>query len=155
MKTEHNLEPGRGVKQPPPVPILMVEDERDYALLIQETIGEPSAPYLLQVVESGEDAIAYLSGEGKFADRSEYPFPFLILLDLKMPGTGGFGVLRWLLEHPDIKHKLKVVILSGIHSRKEIEVVYELGAQLFWAKSDTDSLQEGLRRMKESWLQFN
>jgi CheY-like chemotaxis protein len=138
-----------------PVPILVVEDEPDYALLIQECIQDPSAPYLLRAVESGEAAIAYLSGDGVFADRDQYPFPFLILLDLKMPGTGGFGVLRWLLAHPEIKHKLIVIILSGIQSAKEVEVVYELGAQLFWAKADTDLLQHELRRLRDSWLRLN
>ena len=147
------MERGRGLSKP--VPILVVEDERDYALLIEECIQDPSAPYLLRAVESGEAAIAYLSGEGEFADRSQYPFPFLVLLDLKMPGTGGFGVLRWLLGHPEVKHKLTVVILSGVQSAKEIEVVYELGAQLFWAKSDTELLQRELRRFRDSWLRLN
>jgi len=153
MKRETDFEFGRGSNDP--VPILLVEDESDYAFLIQDCLRDPNAPYLLRVVESGEKAIAYLSGEGEFANRTEHPFPFLVLLDLKMPGTGGFGVLRWLLAHPEVKHKLTVIILSGAQSKKEIEVVYELGAQLFWAKSDTHSLRRELRRFRESWLRTN
>jgi len=153
VRTENKIELRKGLGRP--VPILMVEDERDYSLLIQECIQDPREPYALRVVESGEAAIAYLNGEGKFADRAEYPFPFLILLDLKMPGTGGFGVLRWLMAHPEVKHKVKIIILSGIQSTKEIEVVYELGAQLFCPKSDTSSLQEELRRLRDSWVRLN
>ena len=137
------------------VPILMLEDEKDYADMFRDYIHDPSEPFSLNVVQSGEEAIAYLSGESVFADRSKYPFPFLILVDLKMPGTGGFGVLRWLVAHPEIKNKLYVVILSGIQSTKEIEVVYELGAALFWAKSDTERLRDELCRLRDSWIRLN
>jgi CheY-like chemotaxis protein len=153
VKTEDKVEFESGLDRP--LPVLMVEDESDYSLLVQECIQDPSAPCALHVVESGEAAIAYLSGQGAFADRSEFPFPFLILLDLKMPGTGGFGVLRWLMAHSEVKDRLKVIILSGVQSTKEIEVVYELGAQLFCPKSDTGSLQQELRRLRDSWLRLN
>ena len=85
------------------LPILLVEDEPDQALLVQDALEEDNEFLLLQVLQSGEAAIAYLSGEGTFADRATHPFPFLMLLDLKMPGIGGFGVLRWLQRRPDVR----------------------------------------------------
>lgn len=136
-----------------PVPILVVDDERDHALFIQDILRETDIPLHVQTVESGEEAVAYLSGEGRFADRSAHPFPLLILLDLRMPGMGGFGVLRWLCSHPELKQGLNIVALSSIQSSKEIEVVYELGAQYFWAKSDSAALQDRVRRVHKSWVE--
>ena len=52
------------------------------------------------VVEDGEEVISYLKGEGIYADREKYPFPILLLLDLKMPKINGFQVLEWLHTRP-------------------------------------------------------
>jgi len=96
----------------------------------------------VHLVHSGEEAIAYLAGKGEFSDRGAHPFPFVVLLDLKMPGMGGFGVLRWLSGERDLKDKLNVIVLSSSESVKEIEVVHELGAKFFWAKSECHRLGE-------------
>jgi CheY-like chemotaxis protein len=107
----------------------------------------------VQLVESGEEAIAYLSGQGRFADRAAHPFPLLVLLDLRMPGIGGFGVLRWLCAHSELKESLDIIALSAIQSSKEIDVVYELGAHYFWAKSDCAALKDQVCRVHESWIE--
>ena len=133
------------------VPILVVEDESDYTVLIKDALSGAGFPCSLQAVESGEEAIAYLSRQGKYADDEKYPFPSLLLLDLKMPGVGGFGVLRWLATQPDVRRKLNVVILSGSQSTKEIEVVFELGAHLFWPKSDCLTLASRIRCLQRLW----
>ena len=118
------------------LPILLVEDEPDQALLVQDVLKEDGVFALLQVVQSGEEAIAYLSGAGRFADRATYPFPFLMLLDLKMPGIGGFGVLRWLQTRPDLKEEMQTVVLSSAQVSKEIGLAGELGVKWYWVKSD-------------------
>lgn len=132
-------------------PILLVEDEGDQALLIQQTLEDADSPPDVRVVSSGEAAIDYLAGAGKFADRNAHPFPFLVLLDMKMPGIGGFGVLRWLQQNPDLIEHLNVVILSSVTSSKEIEVAYELGAVFYWSKADSSKLQERVRLLRETW----
>lgn len=133
------------------VHVLLVEDEPDAAVLIQDALEGVGFPYTLQVVETGEAAIALLSGVGNRGDEEKHPSPFVLLLDLKMPGVGGFGVLRWLCSHPDIRHGLKVVILSSAQSPREIEVVFELGANFFWPKSDCLTFQKRIQCLRESW----
>jgi CheY-like chemotaxis protein len=132
------------------LPILLVEDQPDQALLVQEALKEDSEFTLLQVLQSGEEAIAYLSGEGKFADRAAYPFPFLMLLDLNMPGMGGFGVLRWLQTRPDVNQKLHTAVLSSIQSSEEIAQAGEFGAKQFWVKTDWMLLPQKIRDLKAS-----
>jgi CheY-like chemotaxis protein len=130
--------------------ILLVEDQPYQALLVQDALKQDSDFTLVQVLQSGEEAIAYLSGEGKFTDRATYPFPFLMLLDLNMPGIGGFGVLRWLQTRSDVNEKLHTVVLSSIQSSKEIELASELGAKQFWVKSDWMLLCQKIRDLKAS-----
>ena len=132
------------------LPILLVEDEPDQALLIQDVLKEDGGLRLLPVLQRGEEAIAYLSGEGRFADRATYPFPFLMLLDLKMPGMGGFGVLRWLQSHPGVNARLRTVVLSSAQSSEEIRLAGELGAKEYWVKSDWMLLRYRIRDLKAS-----
>jgi hypothetical protein len=54
-----------------------------------------------------------------------------------------------------LKQQLNLVALSSVQYSREIEVVYELGAQFFWAKSDCIALQGQLRHLHESWLAQN
>ncbi len=129
--------------------ILLVEDEPDQALLVRDALAD-SEFLLLEVVENGETAIEYLSGEGRFADRATHPFPFLMLLDLKMPRIGGFGVLRWLQSHPEVSEKLHTVVLSSFQSSKEIEMAAELGAKDYWVKSDWILLRQRIEFLKRS-----
>ncbi len=130
------------------LPILLVEDEPDQALLVQDVLKEDNNLTLLPVVQSGEEAIAYLSGVGEFANRVASPFPFLMLLDLHMPGIGGFGVLRWLQNHPEVNEKLQVVVLSSDQSSREIELAGELGVKQYWVKSDWMLLRQRIRDLK-------
>jgi CheY-like chemotaxis protein len=134
------------------VPILLVEDEDDQAALIQEALQHPDDLHQVLRVNCGEEAIAYLSGEGEFADRERNPFPLLMLLDLRMPGMGGFGVLRWLSAHPETRGHLDVIVLSSVQCPKEIEVVYELGARYYWTKTDCRTLQQQVRLLKQTWM---
>lgn len=72
--------------------MLLAEDDEDHVLLIQRAFKEAGILNPLHVVPDGEEAIAYLNGDGKYADRKEFPLPCLLLLDLKMPNKNGFEV---------------------------------------------------------------
>src|ERR1700704_1217217 len=82
--------------------ILLVEDRGDDILLIQRAFQRAGLKNPLQAVCDGEEAIAYLSGEGKYSNRAEYPLPWLVLLDLKMPRVDGFAVLKWIRQQPGL-----------------------------------------------------
>jgi CheY-like chemotaxis protein len=89
--------------------ILLVEDLADDVLLIRRAFEKAKVINPIHVVPNGEEAISYLNGSGKYANRAEYPLPDLVLLDLKMPGIDGFEVLRWIRQQPGLS-SLRVVV---------------------------------------------
>src|SRR5689334_200094 len=84
--------------------ILLVEDRGDDVMVVLRAFEHAGLKNRVIVCRDGEEAIQYLNGDGMFANRREYPLPNLILLDLKMPKIDGFGVLRWLKNHPELKN---------------------------------------------------
>src|SRR5260221_230755 len=82
--------------------ILHVEDDPNDVLLIDLAFRKAGLSPSLQVVHDGEEAIEYLSGRGSYSDRAVFPFPELILLDLKLPRRSGFEVLSWLRDREEM-----------------------------------------------------
>jgi CheY-like chemotaxis protein len=104
------------------------------------------------VVSDGEEAVAYLKGEGKYADRYEYPLPSLLLLDLKMPRKNGFEVLEWIREQPGLR-RLRVVVLTTSDAPDDIDRAYELGANAFMVKPlERGQFLELTNAIKGYWL---
>jgi len=113
--------------------ILIVEDQEDDVLLIRRAFGKARLNNPVQVVRNGEDAIAYLSGEGRFANRAEYPLPALVLLDLKLPGLDGFDVLAWIRKREGTRG-MPVIVLTSSNRIPDVNRAYNLGANSFFIK---------------------
>ena len=75
--------------------ILVVEDDENDVFLFDLALEKAEINCLLHRVQDGEAAIRYLGGMGPYADRTKYPMPNLMILDLKLPLVDGFGVLSW------------------------------------------------------------
>jgi CheY-like chemotaxis protein len=96
--------------------------------------------------------MAYLSGSGKFSNRSEYPLPFLILLDLKLPCTDGFQVLSWIRKQNGIRG-LPVVVLTSSNDKADVAKAYRLGANSYFVKEvDFNNSVEFARILRRYWL---
>src|SRR4051812_20895731 len=93
--------------------ILLVEDREDDILVVQKAFQRAEIQTAIQVVRNGEEAIWYLSGVGKYSNRAEYPLPWLVLLDLKMPRLDGFEVLKWIRQQPGTSSLIVVVLTSS------------------------------------------
>lgn len=135
--------------------ILLVEDNPKDVLLMQRAFRKANLANPLQVVEDGEAAIHYLSGEELYSDRNRYPLPVLILLDLKLPRKSGAEVLAWLREQPKLK-RLPVVVLTSSKEYADINKVYDLGANAYMVKPVAfDSLVEIVKMLNIHWIIFN
>lgn len=136
-------------------PILLVEDNPDDVLLVQRALRRTQANLALQVVGDGERAIAYLAGHGDYADRDRYPFPFLLLLDLKLPRQSGFEVLTWLRQQPGLC-RLPVAVLTSSREESDVRRAYDLGANSYLVKPGSfDALVALVASVEHYWAELN
>jgi CheY-like chemotaxis protein len=135
--------------------VLLAEDDPNDVLLLQLAFREAGLHNPLYVVNDGQEAIDYLSGDGKFSDRSQFPFPALLILDLKMPRKTGLDVLQWLAKE-DVLRCLPTLMLSSSTHPGDIEKAYRFGVNAFVVKSPgTAQRTEFARIIKEFWLGLN
>jgi CheY-like chemotaxis protein len=135
--------------------VLIAEDDPSDVFLLQRAFAAAEVPATLHVVRDGQEAIDYLEGQDGFSDRSTYPLPDLILLDLKMPRMNGFDVLGWLRQKPGLK-RLLVTVLTSSDQPKDINRAYDLGANSYLVKPHgSNDLTELVKRVQRYWLESN
>lgn len=132
--------------------ILLVEDDSNDVLLLQRALKQTGVAADLQVVAKGSEAIKYLEGQGAYVDRSKYPLPEMVLLDLMLPMKSGLEVLRFIRHTPFLKH-LVVIILSSSSDQNDIERAYVLGANCYLVKpADFNDSKKQIRQICKYWL---
>jgi CheY-like chemotaxis protein len=131
--------------------ILIAEDDENYAMLLQRALRQTGRTDPVHRVANGREAIDYIAGNGKYADREAFAFPGVLFLDLKMPGSGGFDVLRWMQENPECRVTPTLVLSSSVLER-DVELSYALGAHAYLGKPPTaDELKRMLGDAYSFW----
>jgi CheY-like chemotaxis protein len=140
-------------QKPKAFPVLVVEDSPDDVLFIRRAFTKAKLFNPLRFVQDGEQAVAYLSGTGDFADRTAHPMPLLILLDLKLPRLSGLEFLGWLrVQQPDLR-RISVVVLTSSRESSDVNRAYELGASTYLAKPvNFDGLLELVKQLGTYWM---
>lgn len=132
-----------------PIEILLVEDNPGDVRLTQEAVREAKIRNTLNVVNDGEQAIAYVRRQGEFADR---PRPDLILLDLNLPRKDGREVLQDLKCDPDL-HRIPVVVLTSSEAEQDILRTYDLYANAYVTKPvDLEQFLHVVSSIQDFWL---
>jgi len=131
--------------------VLVVDDDENDAFFIArafQDIGITQAPHVSMSVR---DAIAYLEGTGEYADRKRFPFPNLLITDLKMPVQGGFDLLRWIRDHPQFQ-VIPTVIMSSSDLPEDVKCAYCLGANAYMCKPvDSEGFKRAFAVLLEFW----
>lgn len=138
----------------PPPNVLLVDDSENDLILMRIAFKKAGFGNPPQEAHNGEEAIAYLQGEGAFGDRLKFPLPTVMLLDLNMPMKDGFDVLDWLRAQPWLKH-LPVFVLSASMQSEDVARAFAAGASSFLVKPGT--MEELIRLVGslKGWLEFN
>jgi len=133
---------------------LLVDDSENDLMLMRLAFKMAKSNNSLQEVSDGEEAIAYLKGESPYCDRSKYPLPTVILLDLNMPKKNGFDVLVWVRTQPILK-RLTIIILTASMRSEDLDRAFDLGATSFLVKPSNLETLTTMMRCLCDWVQIS
>lgn len=135
--------------------ILLAEDNPDDVWIMQRALKVSGLPHPFHFVQNGREAVDYLYGVGKYADRAAHPLPSLVLLDLKMPYLSGLEVLKWIRQESSNRTLISIFLTSSSDLR-DVNEAYRLGANAYLVKpSELGKLVEMLKSMESFFLEHN
>lgn len=151
------FEEGSGFR-PAPAPltatILLVEDEENDAFFMKWAMKRAGVENPIHLASDGREALDYFRGAGRFANREEFPLPYLVLLDLKLPYVMGLDVLKWIRRQSELAPV--VIILSSSTAETDIAAAYRLGANEYLVKpSEANKLVDMAQAIKDTWLRHD
>jgi DNA-binding response OmpR family regulator len=114
--------------------ILHVEDDPNDVFLVQRALSTLPCEVSVQVAENGLQAMDYLAGRGAYSDRTQFPLPQVMLLDLKIPLLDGFEVLARVRERAP-RRRLRVFVLSSSDDPGDRKRAKQLGADEYFVKT--------------------
>ena len=125
--------------------ILLIENDDNDVFLFRRAIAQTGWPGSVRVVGTATEARAYMENAHPYEDKEYYPRPQLIVSDYRLAGQTAMEFVKWLHAQADLTH-IPLVILSGVASRLEPEVLRQLDATGSISKTaDVDKLAEMLR----------
>lgn len=135
--------------------ILLVEDNPDDVELTMRALKKNNIKNEIVVAHDGVEALDYLFGTGKHAERDTSVMPVVILLDLKLPKIDGLDVLKHIRSGNRTK-MIPVVILTSSKEEKDLIESYSFHANSYIQKPvDFDQFMDTVRHLGLYWLILN
>jgi CheY-like chemotaxis protein len=132
--------------------ILIAEDSESDVFFLLHAFSRSKVKNPIYVVRTGREAMDYLSGVGDFADRTSFPFPGVVFLDLLMPHPDGFEILKWKSKQSNLPRTLWVA-MSNFDTARAINEAYSAGATTFLSKPlDAIDVQNLISAFEHFWL---
>lgn len=131
------------------ISVLLVEDDPGDVLLIREAFSEQKVGNILSVVSDGVQAIEYVRGEGRFAERER---PDLILLDLNLPRKSGTEVLAEIKADPELA-TIPVIVLTTSEAEEDVLRSYQAHANAYITKPvDFDRFRQIVHKIDDFFI---
>ncbi len=136
------------------VPILIADDDADDCEMIRDALKESRLLNELYFVKDGEELMDFLTHKGKYEDKSKFPQPGLILLDLNMPKKDGREALREIKSDPKLR-QIPVVVLTTSEAEEDVYKSYNLGVNSFVTKPVSfDVLVQVMQGLGKYWFEI-
>jgi CheY-like chemotaxis protein len=131
--------------------ILLVEDDENDRIFFDRAVRKSGYGWRIASAATGREAVEYLSGAGKFADRAAHPTPTHVLLDLKLPELSGLEVLQWIRSQSSLED-LPVIVLSSSREFSDMERAKAFGIDAYEVKPvEFRALLSTVRSIAERW----
>lgn len=134
-------------------PILVIEDSpEDFEVLVR-AFNKAEILLPLYRCRDGADALDFLFHKGRYTDDPYAIRPAIILLDLNMPGTDGYEVLKEIKSNRAL-FLTPVIVLSTSKSENDVKKSYEMGANSYIQKPvDMEGYVRMAKMIKTYWFE--
>lgn len=133
------------------LPFIIAEDSEDDLILFQRALRKAGVRNPQIAAATGQETVHYL--ERASQSGGEFPFPVILFLDLLMPESDGFAVLRWLRDHPH--PPISIVLHTGVEDETLLQRARDLGASFYLPKGvRPEAIHEVFRRARAEWEQY-
>lgn len=130
--------------------IFYVEDDTDFAFIMEHAIQEVNDGLNVKIIENGKDALDALR---ELTDAKVRPK--LILLDMNLPGLSGLDLLKRIKEIPFLKY-VPVIFFSTSDNPRDVKASLEFGANAYLTKpSGYNNLVSCLQSLYDFWFTKN
>ena len=142
MQNQHSIE------------ILLADDDAEDRMLITDALKESRLKNNIQCVENGEELLDFLNNRNKYSDKSKFPLPGIILLDLNMPRKDGREALREIKADNRLRH-IPIIILTTSKAEEDILKTYNIGVNSFITKPVSfNSMVETMKTLNKYWFEI-
>jgi two-component system, response regulator len=137
------------------VDVLLVEDNPDDAGLVLRELRKNNLGNNVIHLIDGVEALDFIFGKGKYAERNVEDKPKVILLDLKMPKVSGLEVLREIRADARTKF-IPVVVMTSSSEEKDVIESYRLGVNAYVVKPvGFDNFSKAVAELGLFWILVN
>ena len=130
--------------------IFYVEDDQDFAFIMQYAVKEVKDDLVVRIVEDGSEAMRMLN---QFVEEQHKPK--LIMLDLNLPGLSGLDLLKKIKEIAYFKY-VPVILFSTSDDPIDVKRSLEFGANAYLTKPDGyNNLITCIQSVYDFWFNQN
>ena len=135
--------------------ILLIEDDPNDAALVRRALRKLNLSTDLTVLDDGDAAIRWFQEKDSAAWEQKMEWPWVVLLDIKMPRMTGMEVLEWLRRQARFC-TLPVIAFTSSRETADIAQAYRLGVNSYLVKPlSFDQLMETIRMVHHYWMDLN
>lgn len=113
--------------------VLLVECNGDDADKVSASLHQLHVLNPVRRVDNAEDLAAYMEGNGFYTDRTQFPYPAVIVLTLRLPNLDSTRVQYWLRGSP-AHRTVPVVVISSKEDLNALKSAVHFGAVAYMTK---------------------
>ncbi|MGH7342845.1 MAG: response regulator [Candidatus Rokuibacteriota bacterium] len=134
--------------------VLLVDDDENFLVIARRALERADIDAEICIAQDGGEALSLL-GLDESAGVAPLPAVAVVLLDLNMPVTDGWEVMRRIREHEETRD-LPVVVVSSSRNPDDIQRSYDRGANSYVSKRfDPTSPGAYLAETVRYWTELN
>lgn len=136
------------------VDILYVEDNPNDADIFSRLVRKMNRPFTYTVLESGSEAVDYLTGQGRYKDQLQ-SLPKLVLMDLNLSGLSGVDVVKQARSLNRTRF-VPIVAFSTSDSPRDVQSAYEAGVNAYVVKPGSyQATGNVISKLCDFWIESN